>query len=175
VFNDPRRGNCASCHSTTPPPGSTRPLFTNFAYFALGVPRNHSTRTDSDPSFFDLGLCGPNRTDLVATRPDLCGEFKVPTLRNVALTAPYFHNARFNTLDEVVSFYATRDTNPERWYPTVNGQVQRFDDLPQVYQRNVTMRPPFGRQPGQTPALSPQDVSDIVAFLNTLTDGWQAP
>lgn len=170
LFNDPQRGNCASCHSSTAPPGETLPVFTNFRYFALGVPRNKSAAT-TDPNFFDMGLCGPVRTDL-AHRTDLCGMFKVPTLRNVALTAPYFHNGAMSTLEEVVSFYATRDSDPARWYPTVNGVVQRFNDLPTAYRGNVTQQAPFGPPPVGGPRLSPQDVQDIVSFLRTLSDGF---
>ncbi|MBB2486960.1 c-type cytochrome [Mitsuaria sp. WAJ17] len=176
AFTDPRKGNCAACHSTSPPPNApagARALFTNHAYFALGVPRNRSVATQ-DPTFFDLGLCGPQRKDLSA-QTTLCGKFRVPSLRNVALTAPYFHNARFQTLEEVVGFYATRELDPARWYPVLNGQVQRYDDLPAVYQANVHRGPPFDRRPGQLPALGPQDVSDIVSFLKTLSDGFQAP
>jgi cytochrome c peroxidase len=169
LFNDPASGNCAACHPSAPGPDGAKPLFTNFSYFALGVPRNASQR-NADPAFFDLGLCGPRRTDL-AGRSDLCGMFRVPTLRNVLRTAPYFHNAVFATLQEVVSFHATRDTNPERWYPTVGGVVQQFDDLPAIYHGNVTTVPPFGGLAGQPPPLSPQEVDDIVAFLGTLTDG----
>ncbi len=173
AFTDPRRGNCAACHSATPPanaPAGARALFTNHAYFALGVPRNQSTATQN-PAFFDLGLCGPQRTDL-ATQATQCGRFRVPSLRNVALSAPYFHNARFQTLEEVVGFYATRDVDPARWYPVVNGQVQRYNDLPAAYQGNVHRGAPFDRRPGQLPALSPQDVNDIVSFLKTLSDGY---
>ena len=168
AFNDPQRGNCASCHSSAPRPGGGPALFTDFSYHALGVPRNASGAT-ADPAFFDLGLCGPSRTDLAA-QTQHCGKFRVPTLRNVALTAPYMHNAKFATLEEVVRFYATRDTNPGAWYPTVAGTVQRFNDLPGVYQGNVERRIPFGGRPGGTPTLSEQDVADIVAFLGTLTD-----
>jgi cytochrome c peroxidase len=170
AFNDPDRGNCASCHSSRPAPGQTRALFTNFSYFALGLPRNRSTAT-ADPAFFDLGLCGPIRTDL-SHRNDLCGQFKVPTLRNVALTAPYFHNAAITTLEDAVAFYATRDTDPARWYPTVGGVVQKFNDLPVAYQGNVTQRAPFGLRAGATPRLSAQDVQDIAAFMRTLNDGF---
>jgi cytochrome c peroxidase len=169
LFNDPASGNCRACHPSAPGADGAKPLFTDFSYFALGVPRNHSPHND-DPAFFDLGLCGPRRTDL-AGRSDLCGMFRVPTLRNVARTAPYFHNAAFGKLQEAVSFHATRDTNPEHWYPTVNGVVQKFDDLPAIYQGNVTTIAPFGGSPGAPPPLSPQDVDDIVAFLGTLTDG----
>lgn len=170
LFNDPQRGNCASCHSSTPPPGETLPVFTNFRYFALGVPRNISSAT-ADPTFFDMGLCGPVRTDL-AHRTELCGMFKVPTLRNVALTAPYFHNGAMATLEEVVSFYATRESDPARWYPTVDGVVQRFNDLPPAYRGNVTQQAPFGPPPRNGARLNAQDVQDIASFLRTLSDGF---
>ena len=170
LFNSPQQGNCASCHSSTPPAGQTRALFTNFGYFALGVPRNQSTAT-ADPAFFDMGLCGPVRTDL-SNRTDLCGMFKVPTLRNVALTAPYFHNGAVATLQDAVAFYATRDTDPARWYPILGNVVDKFNDLPAAYRGNVNQLPPFGQQPGQPSRLSAQDVQDLVAFLRTLTDGF---
>ena len=170
LFSSPQRGNCASCHSITPPAGGTKPLFTNFEFHALGVPRNTSTAT-ADPAFFDMGLCGPVRTDL-ANRTDLCGLFKVPTLRNVALTAPYFHNGAVATLEEAVDFYATRDTDPARWYPTQAGVVVKFTDLPAAYRGNVNQQAPFGLSPGQAPRLSAQDVQDVAAFLRTLSDGF---
>ncbi len=98
--------------------------------------------------------------------------FRVPTLRNVALTAPYFHNAAIATLEDAVTFYATRDSDPARWYPVVDGQVQRFNDLPPPYRANVSFEAPFNLLVGAPPALSAQDVQDIVAFLRTLSDGY---
>ena len=171
LFNDPRRGNCAVCHTSTSPPGASKPLFTNFTYHALGVPRNVS-RATSDAGSFDLGLCGPRRSDL-SDLGVLCGMFRVPTLRNVALTAPYFHNAAIVTLEDAVAFYATRDSDPSRWYPQVAGQVQKFNDLPPQYRANVSFEAPFNVQAGAPPALSTQDVQDIVAFLHTLSDGYR--
>ncbi len=181
VFNDAQRGNCASCHSSTPPTGQTpgqtagqtRAVFTNFGYFALGVPRNRSAAT-ADPAFFDMGLCGPTRTDL-ANRTELCGQFKVPTLRNAALTAPYFHNGAIATLEDAVAFYATRDSDPARWYPVDNGVAIKFNDLPAAYRGNVTQQAPFAQRPGAPARLSAQDVQDVVAFLHTLTDGFTPP
>ncbi len=171
LFNDPQRGNCASCHDSRPAPGINRALFTNFSYHALGVPRNQSQAT-ADPAFFDLGLCGPQRSDL-AGRRELCGQFRTPSLRNVALTAPYFHNASFATLEDVVAFYATRDVDPARWYPVAGAQVQVYNDLPAVYRANVQQGAPF-RRVGQPPALNAQEVADVVAFLRTLSDGFTA-
>jgi cytochrome c peroxidase len=169
LFNSPTKGNCASCHTSQIGQGRQRPLFTNFGYSALGVPRNSAVLANADPSFFDMGLCGPTRTDLTS-RTDLCGQFKIPTLRNIAITAPYFHNSGIDTLTKAVRFYATRDTNPTLWYPTVNGVVNKFNDLPVNLRSNVQVnRAPFNSN------LSAQEIDDIVAFLLTLSDDLQAP
>lgn len=171
LFNDPNKGNCAACHSNSRLDDGTPPLFTDFTYDNLGVPRNMDIPANADSDYYDLGLCGPDRTDL-AGRTDLCGAFKVPTLRNVAVTAPYFHNGRFATLTEVVSFYVRRDTNPEEWYP--NAGADKFNDLPPQYRSNVnTTEAPYNRKPGGVPALDSDEIDDLVAFLNTLTDGYQ--
>ncbi len=99
-----------------------------------------------------------------------------PTLRNVQVRPVFFHNGVFRTLEETVAFYATRDTQPDRWYPRdAAGRVMTFNDLPEAFWPNVDRDPPFGGAPGARPALSPADVRDIVAFLGTLTDGFGQP
>jgi cytochrome c peroxidase len=175
LFNNPAKGNCAACHPSTAPNAVTPPLFTNFAYDALGVPRNTAIPANADPNYFDLGLCGPARTDFSA--PALCGKFKVPTLRNIAVTAPYFHNGKFSSLRDVVKFYATRDSNPELWYPLDNnGNAMRFDDLPAQYKVNVNITEiPYNRRLGDLPAMTEVEIDHVVAFLNTLTDGYVLP
>jgi cytochrome c peroxidase len=172
LFNDPTRGNCAGCHPSGRGDGGAPPLFTDLTYDNLGVPRNPAIPANADPDYFDLGICGPDRTDVVVLRPDLCGAFKVPTLRNVALTAPYFHNGRFATLREALQFYVRRDTNPEQFYPLdAGGRPIKFDDLPAPYRRNVnTTEVPYDRGAGDVPALNDGDIEDVIAFLNTLTD-----
>jgi cytochrome c peroxidase len=206
VFNDPTRGNCAACHPSTSADGVTPPLFTDFTYDNLGVPRNPdiAANDDLDPppyvpyngagdthAYYDQGLCGPLRTDLPGNTAALCGAFKVPTLRNVAVTAPYFHNGRFATLTEALAFYITRDTDPARWYPTDGaGNVTKFDDLEAAYGGefgiNVNLpgsdasylgnvntgEIPYNRKLGQAPALTDAQIGDLVAFLCTLTDGY---
>lgn len=173
-FEDEHKGNCAACHPSRPGKNGEPPLFTDFTYDVLGVPRNPKIAATANPQYFDLGLCGPDRKDLVE-RKDLCGAFKVPTLRNIAITAPYFHNGRFETLKDAVAFYARRDTNPEEWYPKdASGKVLKFDDLPSEYYANVnTAEVPYDRKPGDQPALTPDEIDDVVAFLKTLTDGYQ--
>jgi len=174
LYNNPVKGNCAGCHPSARGSNGEPALFTDFTYDNLGVPRNPAIAANSDPAYFDLGLCGPDRADL-ADRTDLCGAFKVPTLRNVALTAPYFHNGRFNTLVDVVRFYVRRDTNPEEWYPLdAGGQPQKFNDLPPEDVGNVnTTEVPYNRHVGDLPALDETEIQDLVAFLQTLTDGFQ--
>lgn len=173
LFNARDKGNCAACHPSIAPSSVTPPLFTDFTYDALGVPRNTTIPANTDPNYFDLGLCG--RTDF--NSPTLCGKFKVPTLRNVAVTAPYFHNGKFSNLRDVVKFYVTRDLNPELWYPLDgNGNVVKFDDMPDQYKINVNItEPPYDRRPGDLPALTDAEVDQVVAFLNTLTDGYTPP
>lgn len=173
LFNNPSKGNCAACHPSTRGGDGSPPLFTDFTYDNLGVPRNYDIPVNQDPAYFDLGLCGPAREDLT-NRKDLCGAFKVPSLRNVAITAPYFHNGKFKTLREVVAFYVRRDTHPEEWYPLdANGQPLKFNDLPPEYVANVnTSEAPYNRRRGDEPALAADEIDDVVAFLQTLTDGF---
>lgn len=171
LFDDPTKGNCAGCHSSVPGADGSPPLFTDFSYDNLGVPRNPALAHNGDPGFFDLGLCA--RADL-AHRTDLCGAFKVPSLRNVALRKVLFHNGRFTSLKDVVTFYVTRDTHPERWYPrNPDGTVKKFDDLPAPYHANVNpSEVPYDRRPGDAPALTDSEVDAVVTFLTTLTDGY---
>jgi cytochrome c peroxidase len=171
LFNSPDKGNCQACHPSGKAADGSFPLFTDFSFDNLGVPRNPAITRNDDPAYFDLGLCA--RTDLTASS-DLCGAFKVPSLRNVALRQALFHNGRFGTLKEALTFYVQRDTNPEKWYPlNADGAVKKFDDLPPQYVANVnTLEVPYNRQRGDAPALSDAEVDDVIAFLKTLTDGY---
>ena len=171
LFNDPAKGNCAACHPSSKTPDGRLPLFTDFSYDNLGIPRNPAIARNADPAYFDLGLC--ERPDL-AGRTDLCGAFKVPSLRNVARRHVYFHNGRFDSLKDALRFYVLRDLAPERFYPTdADGRVQKFDDLPAAYAANVnTSEAPYNRLPGDAPALSEAEIDDVIAFLGTLSDGY---
>lgn len=172
LFEDADKGNCAACHPSRPGPDGSPPLFTDFTYDNVGLPRNAKIPANAEPAFHDLGLCGPERKDLAARR-DLCGAFKVPTLRNVARTAPYFHNGAFATLRDAVDFYARRDTHPADWYPKDADGVRKFDDLPPGMAGSVnTSEVPYDRTEGGEPALTPAEVDDVVAFLKTLDDGY---
>lgn len=173
LFNDPSKGNCGNCHRSTRGKDGTPPQFTDYGLIALGVPRNSAIPANADAHYFDLGACGPLRTDL-AGRSEYCGRFVTPTLRNVALRQTFFHNGKVHSLREAITFYVERDTDPGKWYPRdETGGVRKFDDLPPLYRDNVDKEPPFGGKPGDPPALSSSEIDDVIAFLNTLTDGYQ--
>ena len=177
LFQNPANANCASCHAFKP--GSRNPadaLFTDNSYHADGVPRNPAIPANAVAGFFDLGLCGPARTTPVVpagVNPDsLCGRFKVPSLRNAALRSHYMHNGVFTSLSEVVAFYATRNSDPQRWY----GPAGIPNDLPARYLHNLESKaPPFNGSPATGAVLTPAQVSDLVAFLGTLSDGFFKP
>lgn len=169
VFNDPRRGNCMQCHPSVAKRGAF-PLFTDDGYVALGVPRNPVIAANRDTAWFDLGLCGPLRSDL-RRQARYCGLFKTPSLRNVADRPVFFHNGVYRQLSDVLRFYAERDARPQRIYPhDGQGRLQRFDDLPATYRANVYRDPPFGHRAG----LSQNEQDDLLAFLRTLSDGYAA-
>jgi cytochrome c peroxidase len=79
------------------------------------------------------------------------------------------------TLTEPLGFYVRRDTSPTEWYPLdATGQVHKFDELPPAYTTNVNITEvSYNRHPGDAPALSPAEIEAVIAFLNTLTDGFQ--
>jgi cytochrome c peroxidase len=174
VFNDPAKGNCARCHPSGMRAGAF-PQFTDFGYSSIGAPRNMAIPANAERGFYDLGLCGPLRADLAGVAR-YCGAFRTPSLRNVATRGAFMHNGVFHRLQDVLRFYAERDTQPAQWYPhAADGSVRKFDDLPVQYQVNVDAQAPFGRRPGDPPALSDQDIADLAAFLYTLTDGYLTP
>jgi cytochrome c peroxidase len=174
LFNRGDKGNCAACHPSTKPANAPGALFTDFTFDSLGVPRNSAIAVNADAGYFDVGLCGPFRSDLAA-RADLCGAFKVPSLRNVALRKRFFHNGQFDSLEQVLRFYVQRDTNPERWYPLdpQTGNPVSYDDLPEAQRRNVNVaEAPYNKKLGEQPYLDESEIQDLAAFLRTLSDGY---
>ena len=150
------KGNCAACHPNTVSEDGSSPLFTDFTYDNLGTPRNpenpfYSLPEELNPDgfeFIDLGL-GETLND-----PEQHGKFRVPTLRNVAVTAPYMHNGVFKTLFSVLAFYNTRDV--AEWPDPEVAQNVNMDELGDLKLTNT-------------------ELEDLVAFLRTLTDGWEKP
>ncbi|HVW67978.1 MAG TPA: cytochrome c peroxidase [Steroidobacteraceae bacterium] len=165
LFDDPQRGNCAVCHLDRKGADGSHPLFTDYQFEALGVPRNPEIAANGTAGYYDEGVCGPLRSDQAAAAK-YCGLFKTPTLRNVATRAVLFHNGRFHTLKEALRFYVRRDTDPALWYPG-----EKFDDLPADRRGNVdVIDKPLTLEKGAAPAWSDADIDDVIAFLETLTD-----
>jgi cytochrome c peroxidase len=172
AFSDPAKGNCSSCHPSQIQNGSF-PQFTDFGFIALGVPRNAEIPANKDAAYYDLGLCGPERKDLSA-HDEYCGRFRAPSLRNVSLRHSFFHNGAFHSLRRVIEFYAERDTRPEKYYPRrKDGSLDKYDDLPDADRKNVNTEAPFGGKPGGKSMLTAAEITDVLAFLSTLTDGYE--
>ena len=176
LYMSPDKGNCNACHLLGPGDGGSQDISSDYSFAAIGIPRNPQIAANANPAYFDLGLCGPLRTDHAPAKAGAaspyCGLFKTPVLRNAATRQVFMHNGRFTSLREAVRFYATRDTDPGQWYPKdAKGTPRKFDDLPPVYRTNLDRQAPLdGRAAGSTPALSDSDIDDLVAFIGTLTD-----
>jgi cytochrome c peroxidase len=173
AFENRQKGACNHCHQMYP--HSNRPessLFTTYAYDAVGVPRNRAIAANADPNRYDLGLCERTQKKVPSSDPKWCGYFRIPSLRNVAVRKRFMHNGAFSKLRDVVAFYATRSTDPSRWYPP----HAKFDDIPAKYRDNVNVLSfPYNRHEGAAPAFGDEDIDAIVAFLETLTDAAYRP
>lgn len=144
---------CGTCHSGQ----GENALFTNFGYANIGVPKNNEVRIANGigEDFIDHGLL--DNPNIRVPRAD--GKFKIPSLRNVAVTAPYTHNGKFKNLKTMVHFYNTRDVagaiNPETSTPW---------EASEVLANRVA-----GDRIGNL-GLSDSEEDALVAFLKTLTD-----
>jgi len=153
--------NCTVCHSrpskdtatNAASTDTTQDLFTTYGYANIGLPANPLVPVEADHGLGytvdDLKEDYPEEfSDLNSA--DYDGMFKIPTLRNVAVTAPYGHNGYFATLKEMVEFLnGSQDTLEERYVPETSS--------------NVTDK--VGKM-----GMTDQDIDDIVQFLTTLTD-----
>jgi cytochrome c peroxidase len=161
------KGQCAACHPSQPREGGAPPLFTDFTYDNLGVPKNpHNPFYTMPPhwnpqglDYVDYGLGGflKRAGYAEAVYQAELGKHKVPTLRNAdrrpysGFVKAYGHNGYFKSLEEIVHFYNTRDKEswPEPEVP-VNVNTDELGDL----------------------GLTPTEEAAIVAFLKTLSDGY---
>jgi len=154
IFEDPARGNCASCHPSRPGADGKPPLFTDFAYENLGVPRFADSPFLIQPkelnpdgaAFIDRGL-GKITNDAAHD-----GTFRTPTLRNITKTGPYAHNGYFRRLDEMIEMITGSCMRP--------GTCKLAD--PEVAANAKRVR--SGRP------LTRQEIHDLIAFLRTLED-----
>jgi len=165
LFQPMGKGRCANCHAE-----GALGLFTNFGHQNLGTPRNLElpfyylppSLNPAGTDYIDRGMGDFLRSagvpEAEAAKED--GKFKIPSLRNCAVTPPYTHNGYHQTLREVVEFNNTRDL-PEAGWPEA--------EVPETVHRHPMAMPgTLGRL-----GLNDQEIDDIVAFLETLTDGYQ--
>jgi cytochrome c peroxidase len=131
------------------PDGMIPPVFTDFTYDNLGVPKNEEFPLMG--AMVDLGL------GAVVGDPEENGKFKVMTVRNIGLTAPYAHNGLFKSLKEIVHFYNTRD---------VPGAMMGGGDWPAPEYPDTVNTDELGNL-----GLSDADEDALVEFMKTLSDG----
>ena len=156
---DPGEGAmCAACHVAEwtedpgdvivpawAPEGWVPPVFTDFTYDNLGIPKSEDKLLVD--SLVDLGL-GP-----VVGDEEENGKFKVMSLRNIHQTAPYGHNGFFKKLEDITHFYNTRDVAVEAWPASEVPTTVNTEDLGNL-------------------GLSDEDEQALVKFMKTLTDGY---
>jgi cytochrome c peroxidase len=166
LFNG--KGMCSACHISEPVDGNP-PLFTDFTYDNLGVPRNLDNPFYSMPrkwnpdgeEWIDYGLGGFLQAagyPAEVYEPEL-GKFKVPTLRNVDMrpdaefVKAFGHNGYFKSLEEITHFYNTRDVPTETWPAPEYAATINTDELGDL-------------------GLTADEEAAIVAFMKTLSDGY---
>lgn len=157
VFEAGELGNCAACHPSQVSEQGEPPLFTDFTYDNLGLPRPeqlpfYSMAPIHNPDgdrYIDIGLAA---NPLINNNSEEKGKFKVPTLRNIAKTGPYMHNGSFESLQSVVEFYNTRDTD-KKW-----GEPEVADTVNDEELGNLE--------------LTDDEIVALVAFMETLSDGY---
>ncbi|MFA5899285.1 MAG: cytochrome c peroxidase [Hyphomicrobium sp.] len=154
--------NCSQCHKLNMLGGSEKEVFTNFEYHNIGVPVNHAVHAaNGKPA--DRGLAANSTiNDDAQNQRDRTGKFKVPTLRNVAVTAPYMHNGVFNDLRTVILFYDKYNSkSPKR---QINPETKQPWEAPEVPDNISIKELEIG------PGLDDRRIDALVAFLKTLTD-----
>lgn len=154
IFFSNNNNSCANCHvlKGEDKEGET---FTNYQYHNIGTPANNELRAKNGVKAIDEGLLANSNVSDVTQK----GKHKVPTLRNVAVTAPYMHNGVFKDLKTVVEFYdkynnKDRNIDPETNKPWDEAEVKDNISLQELKANKLTDR----------------KVEALVAFMKLLTD-----
>ncbi|WP_201523697.1 cytochrome-c peroxidase [Aliarcobacter butzleri] len=154
IFFSNNNNSCANCHvlKGEDKEGET---FTNYQYHNIGTPANNELRAKNGVKVIDEGLLANSNVSDVAQK----GKHKVPTLRNVAVTAPYMHNGVFKDLKTVVEFY-DKYNNKDR---NIDPETNKPWDEPEV-KDNISL------QELKANKLTDRKVEALVAFMKLLTD-----
>ena len=157
LFFDKNQTNCSSCHQLQEG-NHAEETFSNYHYYNIGVPKNTALIAHNNlaSDFVDNGLLDNPRVNGDVMQK---GKFKVPTLRNVAVTAPYMHNGVFKELKTVLLFL-DHYNNPQR---KINPETQQQWDAPE-YEATLAHEDLKGKP------LSDDQIEALEAFLKTLTD-----
>jgi cytochrome c peroxidase len=164
LFFSPGFTNCATCHQAGSTAYAPREPFTNHRYENIGTPINRTllTRSDKGEDYRDAGLALNPALGDTFDMDDVRGRVKVPSLRNVAVTAPYMHNGTFSELDTVMRFYNHFNESGH------SGQINPETGQPWAEANN-----PDGvatdKLRGGFP-LSDRQLAALSAFLRMLTD-----
>ena len=192
LFEAEDKGNCAACHPSEPGPAGEPPLFTDFTFDNLGVPKNPENPfydmdkvylDDGTPinpdgaNWIDPGLGGflETRTEWADMSARNMGKHKVPTLRNVdkrpgkSFPKAFGHNGYFKSLEGIVNFYNTRDVKP--------ACADEFTIERDALQQDCWPAPEVAENVNSAElgnlGLTPEEEVAIVAFLKTLSDGYR--
>lgn len=152
--------NCAICHQlhgNGDPVKKFRETFSGYEYHNIGVPVNDAVRAMNGVEDLDLGLAFVPGFD----SPENRGRFRVPTLRNVAVTEPYMHNGVFRDLKTTVLFYEHFIDPEDRAINPETEQPWRDPEIPETVSTELL-------KVGDP--LTDDEVDALVCFLRTLTD-----
>ena len=157
LFFDKTRTNCSNCHQSSEANSATE-TFTNYRYFNIGVPSNQELikHYKLAADFVDNGLLD---NPMVKGDKKQKGKFKVPTLRNISVTAPYMHNGVFRDLKTVLLFKDSFN-NPNRKINPETGKAWEKAEYAQTINPDVLKAKPF----------TDEEINALEAFLKTLTD-----
>ena len=157
LFFDKTRTNCSNCHQSSEA-NSAKETFTNYRYFNIGVPSNQELIKHNKlaANFVDNGLLD---NPMVKGDEKQKGKFKVPTLRNIGVTAPYMHNGVFRDLKTVLLFKDSFN-NPNRKINPETGKAWEKAEYAQTINPDVLKAKP----------LTDEEINALEAFLKTLTD-----
>ena len=156
---------CAACHQKHEL-GEKGEIFTGFEYHNIGVPENVALRTINKAAGPDLGLFN---NSAVNGDKDQKGKFKTPTLRNIAVTAPYMHNGIFNELETVIKFYQHTKTRALGSVDTVGNEKNPETNLPWAVPE-VDLNIEHGILGKNQNNFDDDEIEQIVCFLMSLTD-----